>query len=259
MKKSMKSVSVLVVFMLMAGLAFAQQQPSTFSVVWGTSTGTPAPSVVWGTSFHVNLGTPRAPEEATMERAATAVTPSSILIGYFYDWGTSWDGTGLESAYGLTFNTVGVTVAPIPFANAELYVLGSSGFSGEVSTGPTCGTVAGAIAPPCEMFWSGQPNCAVTVMGVAPVLGGALTPACPVMILQLTTTTAAEGKNLWVELANSSMFCAQRITYTFLQAGNSTLGLDPKNDTVTEFAPWVRTPIYLHAGAVGSCGVQPQS
>jgi hypothetical protein len=97
------------------------------------------------------------------------------------------------------------------------------------------------------MAWAGQPLCAELV-------GNTLVPICPVISLQLTLEG---GKDLWIKLANGSMFCAQAVEYVFLTAARNTAGLDPTNTTLTEFVPFVSTPIYLHAAAKSSCGPIP--
>jgi hypothetical protein len=202
-------------------------------------------------SNHINLD-PSSTPKVTHAETATTVAPTKYLqIGDLWYNGTTTmpGGTTLESNYGLDMNAVKLTVAPIPFSNIQMFVLGgSAGTDQPVSTGPTCGTVERATAPPCQMEWSSGPG-GLPVCGTQ--VGDTIVENCISIAIQLTSVT---GKNFNIPLLNGQNFCAQGVTNVYLTTPNNELALDPGCNTVQEFCRYtVSAPIILREGAAGSC------
>jgi hypothetical protein len=135
-----------------------------------------------------------------------------------------------------------VTKAPITFGSITFFVQGESQVSSpDPTTGPTCGTVIGAIAPPCRMGMNNLPLCTSSV-GVED---------CVSIAAQFVSTT---GKNFIIPLLDGENFCAERITNVYLTTPANEVALNPLCEIDNPgFCKGVTVPIVLRAATASSC------
>jgi hypothetical protein len=180
------------------------------------------------------------------QNGVPATEVDTLYIGDLWYDGTTTvpGGTTLEGNYGLNLECVSC-INPVAFSNIGIFVkAGKAGTGQAVTTGPTCGTVLGATAPPCEMGWTALPPCGHKDWE------GNLVEDCISIAIQLVSTS---GKNFIVPLASGQNLCVRGITNVYLTTPAGQLALDPKCDTIGEFCVGVSTPIILRSAQASSC------
>jgi hypothetical protein len=198
-------------------------------------------------TFKVNLDAPRVPTVAQAAETTKGIITTLNIGDLWYNGTTLIPGstTDLETNAGLDLQCT-QCINPVGFSNIEIFVKGFKAGTGQpVTTGPTCGTVEGATAPPCEMGWSSLPTCGHRDWK------GNLVEDCITIAIQLVSPT---GKNFLVPLQSGQNFCADGITNVVLAPEADQAALDPACDVVGEFCSTVvSTPINLHAAPASSC------
>jgi hypothetical protein len=185
---------------------------------------------------------------------ATAQT-QSITIGKLTYVGTAAEANGesvvsVVSSYELSLDTTGITMEPISFSNAILFVKGTRQGSGAITTGLDCGF------PPyqdsCDLVFLGGARSAGFTLAPCASLSAEqnLTQNCISIAVQLASLTA---KNFSFALANGEQFCAFGINNTFLQSSSDEVALNPHCDA-QGFCKGASAPIVLHAAPARSCG-----
>jgi hypothetical protein len=184
---------------------------------------------------------------------ATAQT-QSITIGKLTYVGTAAEpnGEGVASAvssYELSLDTTGITMEPISFSNAILFVKGTKQGSGAITTGFDCGLPS--YQDLCDLgFLGGATSAGFTLAPCASLTKQNLTQNCISIAVQLVSLTA---KNFSFALANGEQFCAFGINNIFLQSPSDQVALDPHCDA-QGFCKGASVPIVLHAAPARSCG-----
>jgi len=176
-----------------------------------------------------------------------------ITIGKLTYVGTAAESNGdggvsAVSSYELSLDTTGITMEPISFSNAILFVKGTKQGSGAISTGLGCG-----VPPeegPCHLIFQGGPSSAGFVLAPCASLNKEnLTQNCISIAVQLVSSTA---NHFSFALANGGQFCAYGINNTFLQSVSDQAALDPHCDA-QGFCQGASVPIVLHAAPARSC------
>ena len=177
--------------------------------------------------------------------AQTAVLSRNLEIGKFTYLGTNTEtddeGTAIGvSGYELKLDTTGITLDPISFSNATLFVKGTKQSSGPITTGLGCGLPP--YAAPCSLLFGGGPGPAGFILANCARLSKDqdLTQNCISIALQLVSPT---GKNFSFALANGSRFCAYGINNFFLLAKLDQFAVDPD----------ASVPVILRAAPPKSC------
>lgn len=178
----------------------------------------------------------------------------SITIGKFTYVGTATQTTGdgneaVVSTYELRLDTTGVTMEPIAFSNAILYVKGSKQGSGAITTGLGCGLPP--YQAPCDLLFAGGPSSAGFVLRPCARLGQEqeLTQTCISIAVQLVSSTR---KNFSFALADGKQFCAYGINNVFLLAKPNQVALEPHCDE-QGLCKGASVPIVLHSAPTKSC------
>jgi hypothetical protein len=184
---------------------------------------------------------------------AAADTPS-ITIGKFTYVGTGaqTNGGGTVSgvsSYELSLDTTGITLEPISFSNASLFVKGTEQGSGPITTGLGCGLPP--YQAPCDLRFEGGPRSAGFILAPCAKLNKeqVFTQTCISIAVQLVSST---GKNFSIALANGNKFCAYGINNIFLLPKPDQAALDPRCDA-QGFCKGASVPITLHAAPPKSC------
>jgi len=178
--------------------------------------------------------------------AQTAVPSRNLEIGKFTYLGTSTetkddDGTAIAaSGYELKLETTGITLEPISFGNATLFVKGSKQRSGPITTGLGCGLPP--YAAPCDLLFEGGLGSAGFILAscAGQNKDQSWTQSCISIALQLVSPT---GKNFSFALANGRRFCAYGINNFFLLAKLDEIAVEPG----------ASVPIILRAAPPKSC------
>jgi hypothetical protein len=170
----------------------------------------------------------------------------SINIGQLkYSFDAIQSDGSVQSAYEMLLDATGITVDPIPFSNATMFVGGSSQGTGPITSGLGCGI------PPyqttCDMLWLGGTS--FVLPSCASLNAGQMQQNCISIALQLVSPT---GKNFSFQLADGEQFCTHGITNIFLLAKQDKLALDPRCGS-DGFCAGASVPIILHAAPAKSC------
>jgi len=183
---------------------------------------------------------------------ATAHT-RSITIGKLTYLGTvtqtNGDASVPVSSYELQLDTTGITMEPIPFSNASLFVKGTKQGSGAITTGLGCGQPP--YQAPCNLLFLGGPSSAGFVLAPCAKLNQEQDwmQTCVSIALQLVSST---GKNFSFALANGKQFCAHGINNIFLLPKPGQAALEPRCDA-QGFCKGASVPIILQAAPAKSC------
>jgi len=177
----------------------------------------------------------------------------SITIGKFTYRGTgpqmNGDGTFSEvSSYELSLDTTGITMEPISFSSAILFVKGTEQGSAPITTGLGCGLPP--YLAPCDLRFEGGPRSASFTLAPCAKLNKEqeLTQTCISIAVQLVSST---GKNFSFALANGKQFCAYGINNTFLLPKPGQAALEPR--CAQNFCKGASVPIILHSAPAKSC------
>lgn len=178
----------------------------------------------------------------------------SITIGKFTYVGTAAEtnGDGVVSgvsSYELHLDTTGITMEPIHFSNAIVFVKGTKQGSGAITTGFGCGLPP--YQAPCNLVFLGGPSSDGFVLAPCASLNAEqdLKQNCISIAVQLVSVT---GENFSFALANGDRFCAYGIYNIVLQSKPDHVALDPRCDA-QGFCEGASVPIILRAAPSGSC------
>jgi hypothetical protein len=177
-----------------------------------------------------------------------------LTIGKFTYVGThtqtNSDGTVVGvSSYELQLDTTGITMEPISFNNAILFVKGTKQGSGAITTGLGCGQPPSQA--PCDLLFAGGPSSTGLILAPCARLNEQqdFTQTCISIAVQLVSAT---GKSFSVALANGKQFCAHGINNFFLLPKPDQAALEPRCDE-QGFCKGASVPIILRAAPARSC------
>lgn len=183
-----------------------------------------------------------------------AANPRGITIGKLTYVGThaqtSNEGTVIPvSGYELSLETTGITMEPISFRNAELFVKGAVQHTGAITTGLGCGLPP--YKAPCQLLFLGGPHSAGYTLPPCAKLNSeqGLTQTCISIAIQLVSPT---GKNFGFTLVNGRQFCAYGINNIFLLGKPNQDALQPQCDA-EGFCKGDSVPVILRAAPAKTC------
>ena len=132
------------------------------------------------------------------------------------------------SDYQLNLDSSTTTVNPIAFSSVVMFIKGTQGDIGALTTGPGCGTPG--ITYPCGIFFFGGPGLFYPACATLNTRINVYRENCLSIALQLTsmsTSSSPAGKNFTIPLLNGETFCAYGITNIYLTAKPDQTGLSP--------------------------------
>lgn len=153
------------------------------------------------------------------------------------------------SSYELHLDTTGITMEPIPFSNAIVFVKGTKQVSGPITTGLGCGLPP--YRAPCDLLFVGGPRSAGFTLAPCARLNQEQiwTQTCISIAVQLVSST---GKNFSFALANGKQICAYGTNNIFLLSKPDQPALEPHCDA-QGFCKGASVSISLRAAPAKSC------